>query len=349
MLCLTKYTTRGPSSRYRLLQFGPWLERRGIEIDVQPLHDDGYFTARFDGRRPSPAYLAGRVARRAAKLLTARRYDLVFIQKEIFPYLPGFAEWALERAGARLVLDIDDAIFLFYRGRRFLENKFAGVVSRCALVLAGNRYLLEYASRYTDRAVLFPTVVDSERFTPVVGHRGGDPVVGWIGSPTTSPYLQELRPALALIAERAPFSMRVVGAGSIALDGLTVESRPWSEEEEADDLRAMDVGVMPLPDTEWSRGKCALKLLQYMSAGLATVSSPRGSATEIIEDGDNGFLAATPGEWTERLTELLSDRELRVRMGTRAREWIESNYSMTHYGPKLADYLIAAAEGGGMR
>ncbi|MCH7549048.1 MAG: glycosyltransferase family 1 protein, partial [Candidatus Krumholzibacteriota bacterium] len=186
MLCLTKYTSRGPSSRYRLLQFRPWLERRGIDIDVQALHDDDYLTRRFAGRRPSPAYLAGRLIRRAAALTRARRYDLVFIQKEIFPYAPGFAEWALVHFGTKLVLDIDDAIFLFYRRRRFLRNKFASVVSRCALVLAGNNYLRETTARYTDRVVLFPTVVDSERFTPTASRHDGEPVVGWIGSPATS-------------------------------------------------------------------------------------------------------------------------------------------------------------------
>jgi glycosyltransferase involved in cell wall biosynthesis len=345
MLCLTKYPASGPSSRYRLLQFRPALEARGSELHLHSLHDESHLARRFAGRPSSPLYLAQRMASRLAALAGAKRYDLVFIQKEIFPWLPGFAEWALECSGARLVLDFDDAIFLSYRGRRLLERKFERVVSRCALVLAGNRYLADYAGRFSGRVVMFPTVVDCDRFTPGVASDGEVPVVGWIGTPETTVFLRELGPVLARARQRAPFVLRAVGAGDISIDGVEVDVRPWSEDTEVDDLRAMDVGIMPLPDDEWSRGKCALKLLQYMSTGLATVSSPRGSAAEIITHGDNGFLPADTGEWVECLIDLLADDELRHGMGHRARGWIESNYTLANYGPRLADHLTAAVEG----
>jgi len=345
MLCLTKYPASGPSSRYRLLQFRPALEARGIELHIQSLHDEDYLAGMFAGRAPSRLYLVRRTTSRLATLFSAKRYDLVFIQKEIFPWLPGFAEWALDLLGAKMVLDFDDAVHLLYRGRPLLERKLDGILRRCGLVLAGNRYLAEYARRHSDRVVMFPTVVDDERFAPGAETSRDVPVVGWIGTPETTVFLRALTPALVGARRAAPFLLRTVGAGDLELDGVDIDARPWSEATEADDLRAMDIGITPLPDDEWSRGKCGLKLLQYMSTGLATVSSPWGTASEIIAHGETGLLARDHTEWVDSLVELLGNRQARENMGRSARGWIEANYSMANYGPKLADYLIAAAQG----
>jgi glycosyltransferase involved in cell wall biosynthesis len=352
MLCLTKYTTEGPSSRYRIYQFEPFLAEAGIEVDVQPLHDRTYLAGRFRGDRAPAFYLIERIARRIAALFSARKYDLVFIQKEIFPYLPGVVESLLYRAGVKTVLDLDDAIFLFYERassamkRRLLSRKIPRVISKCGLVLAGNGYLESYARKFNDNVVLFPTVVDTGRFTPDPG-RGAHrtPVVGWIGSPETVRFLDDIVPALESASRRVKFSLSLVGADGVSVNGVTVESKPWSEKDEADDLRRFDVGIMPLPDTEWSRGKCALKLLQYMSTGVPAISSSQGSATEIVADGANGFLADNPEDWTRRLTELLKDEHLRKKIGDNGREWVVNHYSLSNYGPRLGRYLRAVVEG----
>jgi glycosyltransferase involved in cell wall biosynthesis len=351
VLFLNKYTAGGPSSRYRVLQFLPFLASRGIDSTVHALHDDGYLAARYAGRRTSPLYLARRMASRLAVLTTSSRHDLVFIQKEMFPHLIDAPEWVLSRAGVRYVVDLDDAIHLMYAGahgwRRAMSHKFARVLSHARLVLAGNRYLEEYARQYNEHVLFFPTVVDTDRFTPRVPDGAGAAsqamVVGWMGTPETVKYLDAIIPALDAAAHREAISLLVVGARAPATRGLAAQSKTWSEAGEAADLRAMDAGVMPLADDEWSRGKCALKLIQYMSAGVASVSSPRGSAVEFIRDGDNAFFATEVEEWADRVALLAQSPERRAEMGRRARATVEADYSLRVWGPRFADALEWAA------
>jgi glycosyltransferase involved in cell wall biosynthesis len=345
VLFLTKYTAAGPSSRYRVVQFLPFLDRAGIECDLRPLLDERYLTARFSGRSAGGMYLLRRALDRLRVVTRARRYDVVFIQKELFPWAPPVIEWALERAGARVVLDIDDAIHVRYAGHPVLANKVAQTIARATVVLAGNRYLTEYARRFNPQAVWFPTVVDAARFSPAGAAHGGSPVVGWMGTPETARYLGPIVPALADAHARRAFTFRVIGAAVPVTPALRGEGLPWSFEGEADALRGFDVGIMPLATDEWSLGKCSLKLLQYMSTGLATVSSPVGSVHDIIRDDDNGLLAATPHEWEAAVAALVADPERRARLGRRAREWVEGNYALDNYGPRMVEILRAVAEG----
>jgi glycosyltransferase involved in cell wall biosynthesis len=349
VLFLTKYTAQGPSSRYRVVQFLPFLEQRGIEWDLHSLHDAGYLGARYAGRGTTPLYLARRVADRVRVLRRAHRYDVVFIQKEMFPHVLDVPEWLLSKAGVPTVVDLDDAIHLFYENasgfRRALREKIPRVLERAGLVLAGNRFLEAYARGFTDNVRFFPTVVDTERITFAPNHAEGPPVMGWIGTPETVPYLNALVPVLEDVARHTPIQLLVVGARAPAPRGVRVHAKEWREEDEAADLATMDVGVMPLPNDAWSQGKCALKLLQYMSAGVASVSSPRGSAVEILQHGENGFLADSDPEWRERLLELATSPDLRRSFATRARRRVESDYSLRTWGPRFADALIDAAKG----
>jgi glycosyltransferase involved in cell wall biosynthesis len=352
VLFLTKYTAGGPSSRYRVLQFLPFLEARGVQSTVHALHDDSYLAARYAGARTSPFYLARRVASRLSVLVSASRYDLVFIQKEMFPHLVDVPEWWFARTGVRYVVDLDDAIHLMYKDargwRRVLRGKMARVLSHASLVLAGNRYLEEYARRYNERVLFFPTVVDTERFAPRPARGGvestaGETVVGWMGTPETVKYLDAIVPALETAAKSMPLSLLVVGARAPAARALTAHAKRWSEAEEAQDLRAMDIGVMPLADDEWSRGKCALKLIQYMSAGVPSVTSPLGAALEFVRDGENAWLASNPEQWSDRICDLAQSPERRLEMGRRARATIEADYSLKVWGPRFVDALQWAA------
>ena len=346
VLFLTRYASGGPSSRYRVMQFLPHLDRAGIEYRLEPLLDDHYLTARFSGRRPGLGYLAARSLARVRVLLGSRGFDVVFVQKELFPWAPPIVEWALSIARARVILDIDDAIHLPYRGRPLLGRKIPTAIARASLVLAGNRWLADYARAFNPNTVHFPTVVDAERFTPRVGRPAeGRVVVGWMGSPETARFLADAAPAVARAQAQADFVLRVVGDDRFAVPGVEVEARAWTYEREADELRGFDVGVMPLRDDEWAKGKCSLKLLQYMGAGLATVSSPGGSVGDIVRDGDNGFIARTGDEWTDRLLTLVGDAERRARMGGCAREWVLAHYNLANYGPRLVEILRAVAEG----
>ena len=347
VLFLNKYTARGPSSRYRVLQFLPYLDARGIQATVHALHDDHYLEARYSGAGMSPLYLAGRTLSRLSALAGAGGHDLVFIQKELFPHLPGVPEWWMARRGVRYVVDLDDAIHLLYERaggwRGALRDKIPRILSRASLVLAGNRWLEAYARQHTDRVLYFPTVVDTTRFTPAPRRDGAVCVAGWMGTPDTVKYLHAIAPALEEAARRAPLSLLVVGADAPRLSALECRAKPWSEAAEADDLRAMDIGLMPLSDDEWSKGKCALKLIQYMSAGVASVTSPSGSAPEFVRDGHNAFLAAGESQWRDRVLDLALSPALRASMGSAARATVEAQYSLAVWGPRFADALLFAA------
>ncbi|HEU4929553.1 MAG TPA: glycosyltransferase family 4 protein [Candidatus Krumholzibacteria bacterium] len=347
VLFLTKYTATGPSSRYRVVQFLPFLDARNIAYDVHSLHDEHYLTERYAGRPTTPWYLARRVAARLASLLHARAYDVVFIQKELFPHALDVPELALSMAGIPTIVDLDDAIHLFYQDaagwKRPLRDKIPRVLSRASLVLAGNRYLEEYARRFSRHVQFFPTVVDTDRVIAGGPPAARRPVVGWMGTPETVRYLHDLAPVLEDVAQQTPIELFVVGAEAPALAGVPAHSKPWREAEEVADLHRMDIGVMPLADDEWSRGKCSLKLLQYMSAGVASVSSPRGSAGEIVRDGENAILADTPAEWREALIALAGSAESRRNMGEKARNRVVADYSLKVWGPRFVAAIEQAA------
>lgn len=352
VLFLNKYTAGGPSSRYRVLQFLPYLEARGIQYTVHALHDDHYLASRYSGAGTSAPYLARRTLSRLSVLATASRHDLVFIQKEMLPHFIDLPEWFLWRGGVRYVVDLDDAIHLMYaeaRGwRRVMSGKIPRVLSHACLVLAGNRYLAEYAGRYNENVLFFPTVVDTDKVCPGHPRDSENPrdsaesqlaIAGWMGTPETVKYLNGIVPALEAAAERIPLSLLVVGATIPSTPSLNVRSRSWSEATEADDLRAMDIGLMPLADDEWSKGKCSLKLIQYMAAGVASVSSPGGSTLEFVRDGENAWLARDGNDWRDRISMLAGSASLRVEMGQRARATVEEGYSLRVWGPRFVDAL----------
>jgi glycosyltransferase involved in cell wall biosynthesis len=348
VLFLTKYTATGPSSRYRVIQFLPFLDARGIAYDVHSLHDEHYLAQRYAGRATTPWYLARRVGARLASLLRARAYDVVFIQKEMFPHALDIPELGLSLAGVPTIVDLDDAIHLFYENasgwKRPLREKIPRVLARASVVLAGNQYLQDYASRFNRNVQFFPTVVDTERVTARESRAAATPVVGWMGTPETVRYLHDLAPVLADVAAHTPIELLVVGAAAPALRGVPAQSKRWSEAEEVADLHRMDIGIMPLADDEWSRGKCSLKLLQYMSAGVASVSSPRGSAPEILRSGENGFLASNTAEWRSALVELATKPETRRLLAARARARVVADYSLRVWGPRFVDAIEQAAD-----
>ena len=347
VLFLTKYTATGPSSRYRVVQFLPFLDARGISYDVHSLHDEHYLAERYAGRPATPWYLARRVGARLASLLRARAYDVVFIQKELFPHALDLPELALALAGVPTIVDLDDAIHLFYESasgwRRPLRDKIPRVLSRASLVLAGNRYLEDYARRFNDEVQFFPTVVDTDRLTAGEHRAAARPVVGWMGTPETVRYLHDLAPVLEEVAAQTPIDLLVVGADAPTLRGVPTRAKGWREAEEVADLHAMDIGVMPLAADEWSRGKCSLKLLQYMSAGIASVSSPRGSSREIVTDGQHAILAETPARWRDALVALAGSAEKRHVMAAHARARVVADYSLRVWGPRFADAIESAA------
>jgi glycosyltransferase involved in cell wall biosynthesis len=350
ILLLTRFGSMGASSRVRFSQFVEPLVEDGFHVDNHPLFSDAYLD-RLYGHRPRDFVdIAASYVKRARRVFQARRYDVVWIEKELFPWLPAFLECALLRS-RRVVLDFDDAVFHRYDlhknrvVRRLLGKKFDVLMRRARTVTVGNEYLADRARRAGARhVVILPSVVDLRRY--VVRQKPEvDPTVtvGWIGSPATEPYIQSVLQPLEALLSATPARFVAIGARKPVLPHLGGQVAAWSQESEARLLQMLDIGIMPLPDDLWARGKCGYKLIQYMAAGLPVVASPVGVNTEIVQQGVNGFLAATPDEWLTALRTLVNDRELRRKMGADGRRRVEERYSVDAVRGRLAEVLRKAA------
>jgi glycosyltransferase involved in cell wall biosynthesis len=287
-------------------------------------------------------------ARRTVGALARPRPDVVFVYREAAPLAPAWFE-RLATWRTPLVFDFDDAIYLAdaspanaWTRRLKGRGKVEALCRMSRHVTVGNVVLAQFASRHARAVTVLPSTIDTDVYRVAPRAANARPVVGWTGSETTLPHLLAIGPALRRLRRCVDFELRVIG-GPAAVDGLDVCCLPWSAASEVDDLRPLDVGVMPLPDDEWSRGKCGMKALQYMALGTPAVVSPVGANADIVQDGVNGFHARTEDEWVDRLAKLLSDAKLRVRLGTAARATVERAYSAEVHVPRLAQVLKQAA------
>ena len=319
---------------------------------MQPLLDNAYVQSLYGGPPLSPWKIIGAYLRRLGALLKARRYDVVWLEKEALPYMPAFIETAL-LAGVPYVVDLDDAWFHRYEAhssplvRALLGSKIDAVMRRAAIVVAGNDYLAARARKAGARRIeIVPTAIDLARYRdPQTASAENRPAnVGWIGIPLNAHYLTLIEPALRLEARDGLIKLQVVGAPVLPeLAGVPAESFPWTEGTEVERIGAFDIGIMPLADTPWERGKCAYKLLQVMAAGKPVIASPVGANCQVVRHGVNGFLAATQEECADALRALAADPALRARMGAEARRTVAGEYSVAIVGPRLASLLAEAA------
>ena len=339
------------------MQYIPALEQAGFSVTVAP-----FFDAAFFGLVYRPGHHAQKLAaflrqsvERLKLLMSRERYDAFFVYREAYPFGPALLEAALSHAGGRpLVYDFDDAIFLSNSSdaNRFAAalkypQKVPSIIRRSALVLAGNDYLAAYARRFNSSVAVLPTCVDTEVFVPRRTPRSSDAplVVGWIGTPTTASYLKSLGASLARVASRYRFELRVSGSGSpLDFPGVKTTNERWSVEREVELFNTCDVGVYPLTDDEWAKGKCGFKAIQFMACGVPVVAAAVGVNTEIIKDGVNGFLASTEKEWDERIDRLLGDAGLRAHLGAAGRKTIEERYSLHVNAPRLVTMLREVME-----
>jgi glycosyltransferase involved in cell wall biosynthesis len=294
--------------------------------------------------------------RRFIALGSLNRYDLVVIEYELIPYLPAMLEKFLYWLGVKYLVDYDDAIFHRYDSHRFklvrffLGKKIAHVMRGASLVMVGNEYLADYARHAgASKVEIIPTVINLQRYSlPNVKSSLHVPlVISWIGSPVTAKYLQSIASALAEVCAGGRGVLRLIGAGDVHLPCVPTELIQWDDSTEVAALQQSDVGIMPLPDEPWERGKCGLKLIQYMACGLPVVGSPVGENCSIIDDGVNGFWAKTHVEWVEALSALLADVGLRQRMGSAGRMKVEQVYSTQVTGPKLVRLFNSLSTGRG--
>ena len=351
VLALVPYPTgRAPGQRYRIEQWAPLLESLRVHVRFAPFLSPRGMDVLYEG-----GHLATKswetvegYLRRAVEIVRSASVDGVFVYREAALLGPAWIERLLA-LGRPLVFDFDDAIYLGDTSganawaRRLKPRTKAASICRIARhVTVGNEILSRFAMQHARDVTVIPSTIDTDRYQMRPRRPNPVPVVGWTGSTTTVRYLAALAPALRRLREKREFEVRVIG-GKVEMDGLAVECIPWRGETEAEDVRGLDVGLMPLPDDEWSQGKCGLKALQYMALGIPPVVSPVGVNGEIVRDGVNGFHARTEDEWVDRIALLLEDETLRQRLGAEARRTVEEAYSARVHAPRMARVLTAAA------
>lgn len=296
------------STRYRALQFFPLWRAAGFA--------------------PSHVTASGGPQAIMDMLRQAKRADIVIVLRKTFP---APLLWLLRRASRRLVFDFDDAIFCNSDGTasRTRMRRFAAMLRACDQVFAGNAFLARQAAAYNPAVTLLPTCVDAARYRIAAQPPQDALELVWIGSRSTRKYLAQAMPWLAAAAQRVP-RLRLKIVADFDLPGCGVATLPvaWRADSEARELASSHIGIAPLSDDDWSRGKCALKVLQYMAAGLPVVSSKAGANAEVLDEGVSGFLVSTPQEWAERIALLARDADLRRRMGEAGRRRVETDYSV---------------------
>ncbi|HEX8771927.1 MAG TPA: glycosyltransferase family 4 protein [Acidimicrobiales bacterium] len=345
-----------PGQRFRFEQWLPMLPPGSVDVDVRPLFSAAAYRQLYEPGRVGTklAGLVAGLARRVRDLVTAGRYDVALLYREAFALGPAILDVFLERR-LPVVYDFDDAIFL---GRTSANNrsvqmlkwpqKVAQIVAGATITTVGNDWLAGFAREFSDHVVVLPTTIDVEKYRVRPARRHEFVRLGWSGSPTTVEHLHTVDRPLARLLDDLPLELTVVGDAAYSLPGteslaLRVSARAWSAATEVDDIASFDIGIMPLPDDDWSRGKCGLKALQYLAAGVATVASPVGVNSEIIRPGDNGLLASGEEEWYEAVRSLATDEQLRRRLGAAGRRTVVERYSGQRWAPRFLDVLEQAA------
>lgn len=347
---LTRYSRLGASSRLRSYQYEPAWADSGIDVTWRPLFGDDYLADLYQHRRRRPRRVLSAYMQRLRALGQSGRFDLVWVEKEALPWVPSPIDPGLLRNGPPYVVDYDDAVFHYYDQSRhgavrlLLGNKIANVMRHAAIVVAGNPYLAQHARDAGGKRIeIIPTVVDLRRYELNMRLPGRGFSIGWIGSPSTQRMIARLAPVLVRVLDAD--SDRLVTVGARFDEPLLPhhDIRPWTEASEVDDIRQFDVGVMPLVDQPFERGKCGYKLIQYMACGLPVVASPVGVNVEIVQDGVNGFLASSDDDWLQAIARLKADPGLRARMGTAGRKLVEQKYCLQVTAPRLTELLRSIA------
>ena len=344
IVAFTKYDREAASTRQRFVQYTSALADAGMRLDVRPLLSNAYVRSLATHEPVSRTEVAAAYWERLRDVLFRRDADVIWVHAELFPFLPSSVERLVFRSGAPVVYDWDDATFVPYQHHRnpivrgLLGRKFEPILSRAAAVTCGNAYLRDYCSRFCDRSIVVPTVVDTDVYRPIEKAQG-PLTLGWIGSPTTWGNVRPLLPTIERFCREHGARFRAVGAGKAAaadsFEGL--ELVDWTEASEVAEVQGFDIGIMPLIDAPFERGKSGYKLIQYMACGLPTVASPVGVNTEIVTHGQTGFLASDASEWANSLGRLAADADLRRSMGRGGRDRAIASYSLASQAPRMVE------------
>lgn len=353
VLFLTQTSQAGASARYRVYQYISFIKKEGIEFDIAPAVPDGMPVSVCSSRI---CFYGSQILRRFRDIVKVKKYDVIFLQRDIIIHFYPFLERIIALLNNNIIFDFDDAIYLFPSHKKpgffskllWDKRKIERIIKLSKYIIAGNSFLKRYAESFTKNVTVIPTSVDLALYTTRQIPRDlSDKVtkIGWIGSQGSFGYLEDIFPVFNELAEKYRIELKVVGAKGPSLGKVRTDYADWSLDTEIKNISDFDIGVMPLRDDEWSRGKSATKLLQYMAAGIPAVASKVGVNAEIIKDGQNGFLIEEGKCWIEKISKLIEDRQLRQAMADNARADVEKLYSIQANARKFIKVIEKVARG----
>ncbi|POS02356.1 glycosyltransferase involved in cell wall biosynthesis [Flavobacterium croceum DSM 17960] len=347
ILFFTKYSRNGASSRLRTMQYIPYFEKNGYKCTVKPLFDDEYLYKLYNGKR-SYYHVFKYYIKRFFDLRKVFFNDVVVIEYELFPYFPAIFEWFFKIFKVKYIVDYDDAVFHNYDQstnlliNKTLSNKIDLVMKYSSVVIAGNDYLAQRALSAGAKMIeQIPTVVDIDRYIQKSYNKATNSTItiGWIGSPSTVKYVIFLFPVFYKLAEKFNITIHIIGAYTTYKTQDFIHYIPWTEETEKQEIAKFDIGIMPLENTNWEKGKCSYKLIQYMASKLPVIASPVGMNNEVVTHNVNGYLASDFLEWENYLTKLILDDSLRINMGEEGYNNVKENYSLHKTSKKYINIL----------
>jgi glycosyltransferase involved in cell wall biosynthesis len=344
-----------PSQRFRIEQWAPLLARdHGIRVHFAPFADEplSAILARPGGLARKASAMLRATAARVPEVLRARRYDAVLVHRAACLAGPAVLERVLAGSGPPLLFDFDDAIWLRHTSganavfdRLKFPGKTATLCRLAARVVAGSEYLAAWARGHSARVDVVPTSIDVAAYQRPDRAANGRVVVGWTGSATSLTHLERAAPLLRRLAAAREVEIRVLSTRPPALPDVPVVFRPWTPDNEVGEIGTFDVGIKPMPDDEWARGKCPMKELQYLALGIPAVCSAVGGTREAVRHGDNGYLVSTEDEWMEALVRLVDDPALRARLGEAGRRTVRERYASERSAASFAASVRAAVGG----
>ena len=330
---------KAPSQRFRYEQYLAFLKDKNWHYTLAPFLDDNTWSILY-----KPGFISQKVLgiiwgfmKRIILLFSVYKFDYVFIHREATPIGPPWFEWLVSKVfRKKIIYDFDDAIWIpntsatnkIVAGIKW-HGKVASICKWAYKVSTGNAYLQEYARQFNSNVIVNPTTIDTRHHHNRLKNQATDKItVGWTGTHSTMKYLAALVPVLQDLEQKYPFELKVISNQAPELPLQSLVYQPWRKDQEIEDLLTFNVGLMPLEDDPWAKGKCAFKALQYMALGIPALVSPVGMNTEVVTDGQNGFICATPRDWYTKLERLIQDVGLRTELGAKARQKVETSYAV---------------------
>ena len=341
----TKYSRNGASSRLRSFQYiDKLVAENNVEITVQSLFSEEYLEKRYKNQSILKETFIGYFSR-FFFLFKIFKYDKIVIEKELFPYVPALFEWILFQLNVKYIVDYDDAIFHNYDQdprfivRKIFGKKIASVIKYANIVVVGNSYLENYAIQsQAKKIVIIPTVIDIERYLPKNDYFNNNIfTIGWIGTPKTIRYFKGNLEYI-ISDYKNNFKIITIG-GKLEASNFLYEFIEWNENTEVDSIKKLDVGIMPLHDFDFDKGKCAYKLIQFMACGIPVIASPVGVNSEIIQEGFNGFLVHEANDWKKHINYFIQNPDQIKILGEQARQTILKKYTLQVQYPILKKLL----------